>query len=224
MVAFLIAAPSSLSAADKPPVLVELFTSEDCPACPPADDYLKKLSKQNNVIALGCHVTYFARKDGNGPLKQADKLGRATCTQRQFDYVGFLKQKSLYTPQFLLNGKHSAVGTKPAKVSAALLKAASDDIAPVSITQNGANAYSYILPKLPPTNYILNMAVYNKTKLRKKHAYINPVDVILPLGSWRGNGASKNLKPNLQPKHAGFVLFIQNRQTGQIVAAGEHQL
>ncbi len=78
-----------LYANDKPPIVVELFTSEFCPACPPADQYLGTLSDKVNVIALGCHVTYF---------KRTSNLGRQDCTQRQFDYVQHLKERSPYTP------------------------------------------------------------------------------------------------------------------------------
>jgi len=105
------------------PVVVELFTSEGCSSCPPADAMLTKLSHQRNtnianLILLEEHVEYW--NDG----RWHDRFSGPTYTQRQYDYVKDLQLKTAYTPQIVIDGRLQASGNNPAQVQQFLLQAA----------------------------------------------------------------------------------------------------
>ena len=207
---------SSVSyAQEKPPIVVELFTSEFCPACPPADRYLEKLSEKGNVVALGCHVTYFSRKSN---------LGQEFCSQRQFDYMQRLRERSPYTPQFVLNGRRSVVGTNTSNVAASLLKASSDKIGLITISSKQKGVYAYELPEAKYGAYEIMMAIYQKPQTYRGATYANAVDKLTKLGLWDGGEDVRVLYPDLKSKHKGFAIFVQDRRSGEIVAAGQHKL
>jgi len=105
------------------PVVVELFTSEGCSSCPPADAMLTKLSHQRNtsianLILLEEHVEYW--NDGGW----RDRFSAPTYTERQYDYVKDLHLATAFTPQIVIDGHLQASGNNPAQVQEFLLQAA----------------------------------------------------------------------------------------------------
>ncbi|MBI5175586.1 MAG: DUF1223 domain-containing protein [Candidatus Melainabacteria bacterium] len=92
---------------DRPPVVVELFTSEGCSSCPPADKLLAELSKMNgsSVIILSEHVDYWDY------LGWRDPFSAPLFTDRQRHYARVLNQDSVYTPEIVINGAIGFVGT-----------------------------------------------------------------------------------------------------------------
>lgn len=219
LVVFLIAAPylaeANEGAPQKPPVVVELFTSEFCPACPPADQYLEKLSAEDNMITLGCHVTYFQRRSD---------LGRPLCSQRQFDYMRQLRGKSPFTPQFVINGHRSVVGTRQSEVAASLLKAQSADTQYINIYPKAHGVYGYELPVLAAGQYDVMMALYEKKQTIRGRNYASVVDLILNLGEWDGTKDARVFFPAVRDNHAGFAIFVTNKKSGRVYAAGKYRL
>ena len=114
----LIAAPDPLASAagrNASPVVVELFTSEACSSCPPADALLTKLDRQHEVngaevLVLGEHVDYF---NSSG---WADRFSSAKFSERQNDYARRFQLPSAYTPQMVIDGNSEALGSDPAAV------------------------------------------------------------------------------------------------------------
>jgi len=105
------------------PVLVELFTSEGCSSCPPADALLSKLVNAEtipgvDVIALGEHVDYWNNLGWRDPYSKAD------FSQRQRDYSSAFNLKSVYTPQMIVDGHEEFVGGDWNRARAAIVKAA----------------------------------------------------------------------------------------------------
>jgi len=89
-----------------PRAVVELFTSQGCPSCPPADALLTKLARDPDLIALSLPVDYF---DQPG-LKE--KLSRHAFTERQEAYADARGDDDLYTPQAIVNGREQAFGSE----------------------------------------------------------------------------------------------------------------
>jgi len=83
------------------PAVVELFTSEGCSSCPPAEAYLGELAQRRDVIALAFHVDYW------DDLGWRDQFGLAEAVQRQRTYAKTLRRSSAYTPQVVIDGQRS---------------------------------------------------------------------------------------------------------------------
>jgi hypothetical protein len=101
------------------PVLVELFTSEGCSSCPPADALLRRLEGMKTeagqrIVTLSEHVTYWNR------LGWADPFSAENLTQRQTDYGSRFHLDEVYTPQMVVNGDREMVGNDGAAVQQAL--------------------------------------------------------------------------------------------------------
>jgi hypothetical protein len=106
------AAPA-LAAAPETPVVLELFTSQGCSSCPPADALLGQLTRQPGVIALAWHVDYW-----NG-LGWRDSFARREWTDRQRSYAKALNE-DVYTPALIVNGEKMLVGSDESAVRLAI--------------------------------------------------------------------------------------------------------
>lgn len=121
------------------PVVIELFTSEGCSSCPPADALLSKLQKAGavegaEVLVLGEHVDYWNH------LGWADRFSSAALTQRQADYARRFSLDSSYTPQMVIDGHKELVGNDESGVRRQLaLAAALPKPAQVKLAWAGAN-------------------------------------------------------------------------------------
>src|SRR5258708_6039929 len=107
------------------PVVVELFTSEGCSSCPPADELLARLEKTQpvsnaRVIALEEHVDYWNQ------LGWKDRFSNPLFRGRQNDYARFFRTESIYTPQMIVNGQAEFVGDDAPRAYQEIGKAASE--------------------------------------------------------------------------------------------------
>lgn len=93
------------------PVVVELYTSQGCSSCPPADAMLHELSARPDVIALALHVDYWDY------IGWKDSFGNAEHTRRQQGYARVAQARSIYTPQMVIAGQDHVVGTKAMEVA-----------------------------------------------------------------------------------------------------------
>ncbi len=110
------------SAPGPAPVLIELFTSEGCSSCPPADVLLSRLAKESvpgaQVIPLGLHVDYWDE------LGWKDPASMHAATDRQSNYARALGLGDrIYTPQVVVDGRHEMIGTDVAAIQRAITKA-----------------------------------------------------------------------------------------------------
>jgi hypothetical protein len=104
-------------AAPSGPVVVELFTSQGCSSCPPADKLLAALAKRPDIIAITRPVTYWDR------LGWKDTLARPENTQLQYDYAKRLKRDGVYTPQVVVQGRTETIGSRAAALEALVQQA-----------------------------------------------------------------------------------------------------
>ena len=96
------------------PVVVELFTSQGCSSCPPADELLGELARRPDVVALAFHVDYWDSIGWRDPFS----IPRSVARQR--GYVQTLRLSSAFTPQVIINGRASFVGSDRRRIVAAL--------------------------------------------------------------------------------------------------------
>ena len=124
--------PVAALAAERP-VVVELFTSQGCSSCPPANAYLNELSRdRRDVLPLAFHVTYWDR------LGWKDPFSLPVATQRQATYGSRFGDGS-YTPEIVVDGAARMVGSNRGDVGAAIEKAkrAGRTVAAVNVTRKG---------------------------------------------------------------------------------------
>jgi hypothetical protein len=98
-------AAAGFATAETRPVLVELFTSQGCSSCPPADAFLHELSAQPDVIALALHVDYWDY------IGWKDIFAKPAFTKRQKAYAKAGGRRAIYTPQMIIAGQDHVVGT-----------------------------------------------------------------------------------------------------------------
>lgn len=91
-----------------PPVVVELFTSQGCSSCPPADEMMNELADNPDVLTLSWHVDYWDY------LGWADEFARPEFTLRQQAYARAVGERSVYTPQVIIGGTDTLIGLRPA--------------------------------------------------------------------------------------------------------------
>ena len=115
------------------PVLVELFTSEGCSSCPPADAVLAQLERAQpvaaaNIIVLSEHVDYW---DGPG---FRDRFSSAAATDRQKSYGNYFRLRDVYTPQAVVNGTAEFNGADREDITKAIAQAAATNHEPLKLT------------------------------------------------------------------------------------------
>ena len=130
----------SIAGGPRRPILLELFTSEGCSSCPPADRLLEGFDRTQpvsgaEIIVLSEHVDYWNR------LGWTDPFSSALFTQRQQDYVTQLHLQSVYTPQLMIDGQKDMVGSDERAARSAILKAETNAKAAIDLKArpSGAN-------------------------------------------------------------------------------------
>ncbi|HXV73897.1 MAG TPA: DUF1223 domain-containing protein, partial [Sphingomonadales bacterium] len=113
---------SPLPQGERRPVLVELFTSEGCSSCPPADALLIQLEKEPpvaaaEIIALGFHVDYW------DDIGWKDRFSSSAFSRRQYDYAEAFSTNSVYTPQMVVDGHTQFVGSDSKRAATAIERA-----------------------------------------------------------------------------------------------------
>lgn len=114
------AAPLAAQEATRIPVVVELYTSQGCSSCPPADKMLKEISGRDDVLALALHVDYWDY------IGWTDIFGNPRYTQRQKQYARRAGDRTIYTPQFVVGGQDRIVGAQAVPLMDAMRRIAAD--------------------------------------------------------------------------------------------------
>jgi len=122
---------SSIAGLYEPVAVLELFTSEGCSSCPPADNLLPQLAnKDHNIIPLSFHVDYWNK------LGWKDAFSNATYSDRQRKYARHFALESVYTPQLIVNGVNQFVGSSRTNAEVAINNALKEQSAVKIIIQN----------------------------------------------------------------------------------------
>ncbi len=122
------------TAAASRPVVVELFTSQSCSSCPPAEALLKELAAERaDLLPLAFHVTYWNHLDWR------DTVSLPAATERQKAYAAQFGGDSVFTPQVVVDGRRSIVGSRRDAVGNAIVEARGEarEAATLDLTRNG---------------------------------------------------------------------------------------
>ncbi|MFV0333425.1 MAG: DUF1223 domain-containing protein [Tropicimonas sp.] len=109
-------APGAQAEAPAAPVVVELFTSQGCSSCPPADELLNQLAERSDILPLALHVDYWDY------IGWADSFARPEHTKRQKAYAHVAGSRTIYTPQMVVGGQEQIIGARPMEVAEAVMR------------------------------------------------------------------------------------------------------
>ena len=222
------------------PVLVELFTSEGCSDCPPADNLLQQLDAKQPIpgveaIVLSEHVTYWNHDGWHDPFS-LDAM-----TERQEDYDRRFGLQSSYTPQMVVDGTEQLVGNNPQALVAAVEKAAKTSKDPLAIENASWDQGSVVfsihgdIPSHAKLYAALAADATHSDVTRGENAgrTLHHTAVVRVLKEYSAkDAAAASLKllggPLAQSGEATgpvrLVVFLVNPKTGQVLGAAEHTL
>jgi hypothetical protein len=207
------------------PVIVELFTSQGCSSCPPADALLAQLAARGDVIALSFHVTYWDHQGWRDPFSNE------VFTHRQGAYAHAFKLPSLYTPQMVVGGRREFVGSdRTAAADAirdALTRPATASVS-VSATAAGATITTHVHVEHATPDAVLFVAWADAERASAPNAGENDgmrlhhVDVVrslerVPLKAGRYDGVVTLTRPEAV---AGAVVAWVQRGAGSPAEPG----
>ena len=215
---------------DKGFAVVELFTSEGCSSCPPADQLVAKIQKEDAdkpVYVLAFHVDYWNR------LGWKDMFSSPDYSRRQEDYAAYLHLQSVYTPQAVVNGKTELVGSEESTLRKAiqsnLAKAPAAMLTINATTPNGNKTSITYSTEGTDKNTVLLIALLQKnaqTKVERgenQGRTLSHVQIVRKLQKVDLSGSSGSVNVSLPNGFDGasweIIGILQNTSTGEITAA-----
>jgi hypothetical protein len=227
-------------------VLAELFTSEGCSSCPPADALLQRISTESpiegvEILGLEEHVDYWDN------LGWRDPFSSAAFTRRQSDYADrVFRSTDIYTPQIVIDGAFQAVGSDAASVRSAIARAARQPGATLRLTVSTSEnrAHAELAVDVPPTlkrhgsagvfvalvEDGLTSHVDRGENRGRTLPHIGVVRSLTRIGAL-GAGASSGslsadlpLAPGWQPSQLRAVAFLQDHDTLRVLGSASSPL
>jgi hypothetical protein len=225
------------SAQTRTPVVVELFTSDGCSSCPPADNLLARLPAMFpdlDVIPLSEHVDYWNQQGWR------DRFSAPLFSMRQQDYGRVFGLEQVYTPEMIVNGTTEFNGSDVARARQEILKAAAGERAAATIGRSGSSSAIHLhvekLPKgvrnvdvfLAITESNLETSVERGENAGRRLRYIGVVRHLSSVGHFDTQKSASydadarlNLKPEWRAENVKLVMLVQDRSTRKIIGAAE---
>lgn len=216
--------------------VVELFTSEGCSSCPPADELVEKIQKESNnlpVYILAFHVDYWNR------LGWKDVFSSAAYSKRQNQYAQWLNLQSIYTPQIVVNGRKEFIGSEEATlrnvIKSSLQKPSSATLTLNDVKFDKAQADLHYNIEGTTNNTSLLLALVQKSATTNVKGgenggrTLSHVQIVRNLEtidlSGKNNGSATIAIPSaLNNQSLEVIAFLQNNSNGQILAAAKSGL
>lgn len=205
------------------PVVVELYTSQGCHSCPPADKLLGELAEVPNVLALSFHVDYWDY------IGWPDEYALPGNTDRQRDHARNLRQKFVYTPQLVVDGVEHVVGSRRGEVLELIDAAARDQGEEIAVNiQVEGDKLHLSAPSAPKSEAVVWMAFFDDEKSAdikrgenagKQLNYHNVVRDFRKVGTWDGGAADFTLDLSDAHTHDGCAIIVQQADDGRIIGA-----
>ncbi len=213
---------ATLAAEAGDPVVVELFTSQGCSSCPPADALLTELAGHEDVIALALHVDYWDY------IGWKDSLARPEHTERQKSYAAAAGKRMIYTPQFVVGGLDHVTGYEPMEMAAAIerhraapqpvdLTAERDgEVIRIEARAVGAVAGPVVVQVVRYVP-VERVAIERGENAGRTLDYHNAVNLWIEVGRWSGTG-SYHATTRVAGEHP-VVVILQRAPHGAVLAA-----
>jgi hypothetical protein len=236
----LVVLAAGTNAAVRTPVVLELFTSEGCSSCPPADQLLAELDRKQpaegvDLIVLSEHVDYWNQQGW------ADPYSSELFSARQQKYATLLHSGDIYTPQAVVDGQTQAIGSRAAAVGAAIQKAARQPKIPITLAAARREEKIEVHVQWAGMEKLGDeVAVYlalaqneaesqvrageNSGRMLKHVAVVRKITVIGTLTA--SVPFSKDSSLSVNPKWGGVrvIAFLQERTSGRIIGAAQQKL
>lgn len=216
--------PGAARAEATAPVVVELFTSQGCSSCPPADQLLGELAQRADVIALAYHVDYWDY------IGWRDRFGSAANTRRQRDYADWMSSGMIYTPQMVIAGRHDVVGSHRREVEELLAQAQAE---PPALTVRLTRYESVVLEgpaEIGPANVLAvifqasaDTPVAKGENAGRTLTEFNIVREMIPVGRYQGGRLELPLDAGwlAEAGYDGCAILVQDEATGRILGAAK---
>jgi hypothetical protein len=214
------------------PIVVELFTSQGCSSCPPADALLGRLSQGKDVVALTLPITYWDM------LGWKDTFATDANTQRQKAYAKAMNRLGIYTPQIIVDGQLDVVGNQRSRVMMAvdtraqhrsnmeppsLSLAVGSGHVEISIAAAATNAKTKPIATIWVMHTLSQGAVDVQQGENRNHrlAYANLVRDLERVGEWTGDEMKIEVPATTvgHAKQDGVAVILQNHDHGEVMAA-----
>ena len=220
------ACEKAASAGAPNPTVVELFTSQGCSSCPPADALLGELVGRPDILALSLPVDYWDY------IGWKDTYASAANTERQRSYARSMHHRSIYTPEMVIGGMYDVVGSDKTKVTSTLgsvqsarptqvavgVRTAADTVTVTVDEGKAAHQATVWLVRYDPEHTVSIRAGENDGR---HVTYHNVVRIMKPIGTWDGRKIDLVLQRKELDKMPGdrSAVIVQYGETGPIVGA-----
>lgn len=227
--------PSSAGDQSSRPVVVELFTSQGCSSCPPADALLNELSQRPDVVALSFHVSYW------NYLGWVDPFATPEAAVRQRDYARRFGLRHVYTPQMVINGTEHLSGTRRDDILTRIADGSHHLAIPVELSEadndqvvirvgtaaksknalhddDGARIWLLLLDRRQVT------PIHNGENRGQTLVNTHVVRKMVPVGSWQGDAVNV-VVPRSGDNAVGDLCaaLVQEMASGRILGAAIEQ-
>lgn len=217
LLAAALAAPT-LAADAQHPTVIELFQSQGCSSCPPANANINALAQRPDILALSFAVTYW---DGLG---WKDSFAQPQFTQRQWDYAHGFGNAQVWTPQVVINGRANSTGTQSAPLQALIAgndrgnggPALTVSASAVDVAGKAERPASVWLVRYDPQAIAVPIKAGENAGKTLPHR--NIVREFIKLGDWAG-GPAHFVLPRATRTGLATAVMVQSGRGGPIIAA-----
>lgn len=201
-------------------VFLELFTSQGCSSCPPADALLADLAQHDDIVAVSLHVDYWDY------LGWTDSLADPKWTERQAAYAHLRHDRSVFTPQMVVQGDQAVIGSRPVDVADAITAARAQppkvrlgwdgDQLTGSVAQ-GQGDLSVLLIEIIPE---VDVSIEGGENTGLMPTYINAVSAMEQIVQWRSDDDPSFEWQAQHPRspERDYVVIVQEAPIGSVLA------
>lgn len=234
LLGFLPAMALALGAAAEPsasgPTVVELYTSQSCYSCPPAEAFLGELAERDDLLALEFHVDYWDDLVYGAAGRWKDLFSSPQYTRRQKAYARRMASTRVYTPQMVVEGRSAVVGSQRGKVFDAIEtnRAQRVEGASLAVSQAAGGGLSLTLEGEAAAPAELWLVTFDKAHVTRVQAGENKgktlanhhvVTEMTQLARWEGGPLQLDLDSPPNGANRGCAILLQEERQGPILAA-----